>query len=150
MAPLSDDERRHPSDRRRFARGGRRPTDKDGYSPLVLVAADDAENAARCDAILAKLRFAVAPAHSVDEAVRVMSGLRPNIVVAHLRDNDRLRAQMQEDPRTADVPIIAVDDTTRDPSALVEEIRRVLRARNTLAYPPPSQPEPARFKTGAG
>jgi PleD family two-component response regulator len=147
MATLSDTERRHESDRRRFARGGRRPTDKDGYAPLVLVADDDPNNGAHCEAILAKLKFAVAPANSVDEAVRVMHGLRPNLVVAHLKDNERLRTEMQEDARIAGVPIITIDEATRDPQALVEEIRRVLRARNTLAYPPPSQIEPARYKT---
>src|SRR6185312_2618281 len=61
----ANDERRHVQDRRSTPRGGRRPADPMGYSPLVLVADDDADNGARSVAILARLRFAVAPAHSV-------------------------------------------------------------------------------------
>jgi PleD family two-component response regulator len=128
-------ERRHARDRRRFARGGRRPYDRDGYAPLILVADDDADSTAHCEAILAALRFAVAPAHSVEEAVRVMHGIRPNVVVAHLKDNDRLRAAMQDDTRTADVPVVTVNGECKDPAELVEAIRRVLRTRNTLPYP---------------
>lgn len=136
MAPLTDDERRHARDRRRFARGGRRPGDKTGFAPLVLVA-DDAGGGKHCEAILSALRFAVAPADSVEEAVRVMHGLRPNLVVAHLKDNERLCAEMRQDEFTAGVPLIAIDETTSDPELLIAEIRRVLRARSTLAYPGP-------------
>ena len=134
MTPLTDDERRHASDRRRFARGGRRPYDQPGYAPLVLVA-DDAGSGVHCEAILASLRFAVAPAGSVEEAVRVMHALRPNVVVSHLTENERLRAEMRDDSLTVDVPLITIDEVTSDPGELIEEIRRVLRARSTLAYP---------------
>ncbi|HEY7059651.1 MAG TPA: response regulator, partial [Vicinamibacterales bacterium] len=75
-------ERRAGFDRRKLARGGRRPGDVDGFAPLVLVADDDVDNSGRCEAILAGLRFAVAPAHSAEEALRVMQALRPNLVVA--------------------------------------------------------------------
>ena len=68
MTRQSEMERRHARDRRRFARGGRRPYDRDGYAPLILVADDDADSTSHCEAILAALRFAVAPAHSVEEA----------------------------------------------------------------------------------
>lgn len=145
MTPLTDDERRHASDRRRFARGGRRPGDRSGYAPLVLVA-DDAGSGKHCEAILSALRFAVAPADSVEEAVRVMHGLRPNLVVAHLRDNDRLRAEMREDIFTAGVPLIAIDEVTSDPEMLIEEIRRVLRARSTLSYPGPGPNDPLPYQ----
>jgi PleD family two-component response regulator len=151
MPRQSEQERRHASDRRRFARGGRRPYDRDGYAPLVLVAADDVANRAHCEAILAALRFAVAPAHSVEEAVRVMHGLRPNVVVAHLKDNERLRAEMQQDPRTADVPLITIDGDASDPLEFISEIRRVLRSRNTLPYPQSRIVHQASHtKTGSG
>src|SRR6476619_3794109 len=75
MSP--DTERRTQRDRRRTTRGGRRPGDPTGYDPLILVADEDASNGARCVAILAKLRFAVAPAHTVEEAVKAMEALRP-------------------------------------------------------------------------
>ena len=69
-----------------------------GYSPLILVADEDAGNGARCVAILAKLRFAVAPAHSIEEAVKVLHSLRPNLVVARLADEPELRKQIAADP----------------------------------------------------
>src|SRR5947209_17947181 len=72
FARMSDSfslDRRQGPDRRNTPRGGRRPEDPTGYSPLILVADDDANSGARCVAILARLRFAVAPAHSGGEAV---------------------------------------------------------------------------------
>ena len=109
----STPDRRFGSDRRRQGRGGRRPEDQDGFAPLVLVADDDAGSGARCEAILAALRFAVAPAHSSEEALRVMHAFR-----------ERLGA----DNTTAGVPIISVTREIEEPEALVEEIRRVLRS----------------------
>lgn len=121
-------ERRRGPDRRRLARGGRRPDDIDGYAPLVLVADDDTDSNARCEAILAALHFAVAPARSADEAVRVMQALRPDLVVTHLRDEGSFRQQLGANSATADVPVITVTPETEAPEALIEEIRRVLRS----------------------
>ncbi|HEX5475169.1 MAG TPA: hypothetical protein VFX12_10945 [Vicinamibacterales bacterium] len=120
------EDRRRSQDRRHFPRGGRRPGDRPGYAPLVLVADDDAHGE-RCAAILAALHFAVAPAHSVEEAMKVMEALRPELVVAHLEDGDRLSAAMRADAFTAGVPIIHVTEQTDTPEALVGEIRRVIR-----------------------
>ena len=59
----------------------------------MLVADEDVDSSGRCEkAILVGLRFAVAPARSVDEALKVMEALRPDLVVAHLKDESRLRA----------------------------------------------------------
>jgi CheY-like chemotaxis protein len=135
MVSQREIERRHASDRRRFARGGRRPTDKAGHAPLVLVADDDADSSAHCEAILAALRFAVAPAHSVDETLRVMRLLRPNVVVSHLKDNPRLLEEMRRDPYGADCPLILLEDGDLDADGFVDEIRRVLRSRATLQFP---------------
>ena len=125
MSPEKD--RRDVPDRRRTPRGGRRPTDPMGYSPLILVADDDANNGARCVAILAKLRFAVAPAYSVEEAVKVMEALRPNLIVARLADEPALRAQMASNPAIGDIPLITMTAENDDPVGLIEEIRRALR-----------------------
>ena len=46
-------------DRRRQPRGGRRPTDVEGYAPLVFVIDPRPSGRDACEAILAKLRFAV-------------------------------------------------------------------------------------------
>jgi PleD family two-component response regulator len=120
-------ERRDVPDRRRTPRGGRRPSDPMGYSPLILVADDDASNGARCVAILAKLRFAVAPAYSVEEAVKVMEALRPNLIVARLADEPALRAQMASNPAIGDIPLVTMTAENDDPLVLIEEIRRALR-----------------------
>ena len=120
-------ERRQHTDRRNVPRGGRRPGDPQGFAPLVLVADDDPDGGARCVAILSRLRFAVAPAHSVEEAVRVMRALHPDLIVARLRDEAVLRAEMQADPSIGDIPIVALTPDNDHPADLVEEIRRAMR-----------------------
>ena len=125
MSP--DRERRGVPDRRQTPRGGRRPGDPMGYSPLILVADDDASNGARCVAILAKLRFAVAPSYSVEEAVKVMQALRPTLIVARLADEPELRAKMASDPEIGEIPLITMTAENDDPAVLIEEIRRALR-----------------------
>jgi PleD family two-component response regulator len=127
MSP--DSERRDIPDRRRTPRGGRRPQDPQGYSPLVLVADDDANSGARCVAILARLRFAVAPAHSVEEAIKVMEALRPNLIVARLRDEPALREQMATNPEIGEIPMITLTSENDAPLLLIEEIRRALNRR---------------------
>jgi CheY-like chemotaxis protein len=119
--------RRTGADRRSSPRGGRRPGDPRGYSPLILVADEDASNGARCIAILSKLRFAVAPAHSLDEAIKVLRSLHPNLIVARLSDEPELRAQMAQDPELGDIPIVTMTAANDDPDVLIEEIRAALR-----------------------
>ncbi len=116
----------HPrrlADRRAFPRGGRRATDKAGYAPLVLLLDRDANTIARCEAILAKLHFAVAPTRTIDEARKVMDSLRPNIIIATIPEAAALRQA-----NASDVPVVILTDDVMDPETLVEEIRRELRA----------------------
>src|SRR5437868_2218076 len=108
-------ERRAGADRRSSPRGGRRPGDPRGYSPLILVADEDAANGARCVAILSKLRFAVAPAHSLEEAVKVMRSLHPNLIVARLSDEPELRKEMAQDPELGEIPIVTMTAANDDP-----------------------------------
>jgi hypothetical protein len=114
---------RRNHDRRAFPRGGRRATDRAGHAPLVLLVDHDAHTNARCEAILAKLHFAVAPTRTIDEARRVMDSLRPNIIVATVSEAAALRRAT-----AADLPVIILNDVM-DPEALVDEIRRELRTR---------------------
>jgi CheY-like chemotaxis protein len=123
----SPEDRRNTSDRRNSPRGGRRPGDVQGYSPLILVADDDANSGARCVAILARLRFAVAPAHSVGEAIKIMTSLHPTLIVTRLKDEAVLRQQMASDPSIGDIPILTLTAENEAPLDMVEEIRRVLR-----------------------
>jgi CheY-like chemotaxis protein len=121
------EERRRARDRRNSPRGGRRPSDVQGYSPLILVADDDANSGARCVAILARLRFAVAPAHSVEEAIKVMTSLHPTLIVTRLKDEAALRHQMATDPSLGDIPIVTLTPENEAPDLMVEDIRRTLR-----------------------
>ena len=98
-----------------------------GYSPLILVADDDANNGARCVAILARLRFAVAPAYSVEEAVKVMEALKPNLVVARLKDEPALREQMAANPAIGDIPLLTLTEENDAPQLMIEAIRKALR-----------------------
>jgi PleD family two-component response regulator len=120
-------DRRRLSDRRTTPRGGRRPGDPQGYSPLILVADDDANSGARCVAILARLRFAVAPAHSVDEAIKIMSSLHPTLIVARLKDEVALRKQMAGNPELGDIPIVTLTPENDAPQIMIEDIRKALR-----------------------
>jgi hypothetical protein len=119
-------EQRNGADRRNTRRGGRRTTDKPGYAPLVLLVDGDEDSNVRCEAILAKLHFAVAPTRSVDEAIRVMEALRPNLIIARVADAAALRQAT-----AADLPLVILGDDLLDPEALVEEIRRELRMKRT-------------------
>ena len=120
-------EHRHGPDRRRLRRGGRRATDEPGYAPLVLLIDGDQDSNARCEAILARLHFAVAPTRSLDEARRVMEALRPNLVVARIADAAALRQLTG-----ASVPVVLLSDDLLDPDLLVNEFRRELRgSRNS-------------------
>jgi hypothetical protein len=121
--PGPPDHRRGP-DRRRTSRGGRRETDRPGYAPLVLLVDSDGDSNARCEAILARLRFAVAPTRNLDEALRVMDALRPNVIVARPADAAALRRTT-----AGDLPIVLLADDLLDPEQLVDEIRRELRLR---------------------
>jgi CheY-like chemotaxis protein len=121
--------RRNGPDRRNIPRGGRRPQDVQGYAPLILVADDDANSGARCVAILARLRFAVAPAHSVAEALKIMTSLHPTLIVARLKDQAALRAHMAADPSLGDIPILSLTAENEAPQLMVEDIRRVLRGQ---------------------
>jgi CheY-like chemotaxis protein len=98
-----------------------------GYSPLILVADDDANSGARCVAILARLRFAVAPAHSVEEAVKVMEALKPDLIVARLKDEPALRQQMTSNPAIGNIPLVTMTAENDAPQLLIEAIREALR-----------------------
>lgn len=94
----------------------------------MLLVGGDAEVAGQAEAVLAKLRFAVATSGTVEEALRVMSGLRPDIVVADADAAARLRLEAPEY-----VPVVVLDDEMRaSREALVEGIRDAIRANRTL------------------
>ena len=118
---------RQRSDRRKEPRGGRRPGDRPGFSPLVLVADEDQASGDMCETLLATLRFAVARVDSVDKAVTVISTLLPDIIVARGQDVSPL----QRAAWPSGVPFVAVTDHMREPSALISAIRQAIRRART-------------------
>jgi hypothetical protein len=123
---VTPDLRQEP-DRRREPRGGRRPGDRSGFSPLVLVADEDMASGDMCEALLATLRFAVARVDSVDKAVSVIATLLPDVIVARARDVSPL----QRAAWPSGVPFVTVTDSLRDPDALIEAIRQAIRSART-------------------
>jgi len=125
---MSDnDERRFGSDRRRQPRGGRRADDHAGYAPLVLVVDPDATGRAACEAILAKLRFAVAPMETVDKAASIVKALRPEVIVAETGAADELRRRLAIGGHDdGSIPVIGVS-STMSPDEIVDRIRHALR-----------------------
>jgi DNA-binding NtrC family response regulator len=115
-------EKRKLADRRSRSRGGRRPTDRPGATPLVVVADEEPGSRTTCETILAKLNFAVAPVESLPKALEVMAALRPEVVVAKLRDVALLEQQSL-------APVVVVTEEMSDPDVLVEAIRQALRRK---------------------
>ena len=128
---MSDEnELRAAADRRRQPRGGRRGADVDGSAPLVMVVGNHAAVGDAAGAVLAKLKFAVVPAASADDALRIMQTMQPDIVTANAEDAARIRRE-----RPDQSAVVVVEDAMRaDVQLLVDRIRDAIRS---------SPPEPA-------
>jgi len=113
-------------DRRRHHRGGRRPTDVEGYTPLVFVIDPRPGGRDTCEAILAKLRFAVAPFDSAEQAIRVVAALRPDIILATADQVERVRSAIAPYSDQL-VPVLPITENDVDATALIESIRMALR-----------------------
>jgi len=111
-------------ERRRMPRGGRRVGDVAGFAPLVMVVGRGDAAVAQSEAVLARLKFAVTTSGSVDEALRTMVGLHPDVVVAEPDAAMRIRLESSEA-----VPVVELNgDMRANPDALVEGIREAIRA----------------------
>ena len=120
-------ELRQGPDRRREPRGGRRPSDRTGFAPLVLVADEDQASGDMCETLLGTLRFAVARVDSVDKAIAVISTLLPDIIVARGHDVSPL----QRAAWPSGVPFVTVTDHLSEPGALINAIRHAIRTART-------------------
>jgi hypothetical protein len=116
-------EHRQGPDRRKHPRGGRRAEDRPGFAPLILVADEEASSRDMCEAILAKLHFAVAPVDSIDKALSIIGTLRPDVIVVHARDT----AALERAAWPTGVPFVNVTEGMRNPDALIEAVRRAIR-----------------------
>ena len=120
-------ELRFGPDRRLFARRGRRTSDKSGYAPMVILIDDDATRLDLSEAILAKLRFAVAPFASVERAITAMQGLMPEIVVARAECVRELRGRLPLDRDGRAIPLLPLTAELSEPAALIEALRQLIR-----------------------
>ena len=75
------------------------------------------------EAILAKLRFAVAPVDSVQKAIAVVHLLRPSVIVCGPQDVVPMR-----DGLRIGVPVVPVAAEVATTEALVEIIRAAIRS----------------------
>ena len=117
-------EHRQGPDRRRLPRGGRRAQDVAGFAPLVLVVGKGETAVAQSEAVLARLKFAVTRSGTVEEALRVMAGIRPDVIVAESDAASRIRLEAPEH-----VPVVEMNGDMRgNPDALIEGIRQAIRA----------------------
>ena len=111
-------------ERRRQSRGGRRSTDVAGFAPLVLVLGRGENVVAQAEAVLARLKFAVTTTGTVEEALRILEGIRPDVVVAEPEAASRIRLEWPEH-----VPVVEMSGELREnPETLVEAIRQAIRA----------------------
>ncbi len=120
--PQTPEQRRGP-ERRKQPRGGRRTEDPGGFAPLVLLVGEGEAVVAQSEAVLAKLRFAVTTSPTVEEALRVVTGIRPDVVVAEPEAAARIRLEAPEY-----LPVVVITDEMRsDREVLLEGIRDTLR-----------------------
>jgi CheY-like chemotaxis protein len=119
-------EKREGAERRRRPRGGRRPEDLRGFTPLVMVVDSEVRRREISEAILAKLMFAVAPVESAEKAVALLNALNPEVIVAGEQDARKIRQLM---PIDTVIAIVAVGENARVNDALIESVRDSLRGR---------------------
>jgi hypothetical protein len=89
-----------------------------GLTPLVLVVGAPASARSASEAVLAKLRFAVATSETTDEALQLMATLRPDVVVVPAADVLEIRSAAADHQA-----VVVMRD---DPDLLVEAIRHSL------------------------
>jgi phosphoserine phosphatase RsbU/P len=147
MSDVVRQDRRGRPDRRRVPRGGRRPYDRAGCHPPILVA--DGYDGARLPAAryLSRHHFAVAEAATGEEALQRILANPPQVILADLSlpsmPARRLCHWLEQSWRTRNIPVIVmVGDYEGEPippvagilvkpfslATMLEEIRRVLRA----------------------
>jgi CheY-like chemotaxis protein len=139
-------------DRRRVSRGGRRPYDRVGRHPALLVA-DSYEGARRpCARYLQRLNFDVSEAGTGEEALSRILQAPPRLILAEwslpTMPDGKLTQWLAQGFRTRDIPVIILantDLTAPPPSVagvlrkpftlaqMIEEVRRVLRATDRFS-----------------
>ena len=88
-----------------------------------MVVGDHAAVGDATGAVLAKLKFAVAPSNTVEDALRVLTTLQPDLILANADDAARLRREWPEYRAV----LVVTDDMREDPYVLIAEVRKLLK-----------------------
>jgi hypothetical protein len=123
---MTSRELRQGRERRRAPRGGRRPDDGTGFTPLVFLVDEDRSTSGDVgETLVATSLFAVARVDSVARVVTLVSTLLPDVIVARARDVGPL--QRASSPH--EVPLVAVTAELQENAALIHAIRTAVRTR---------------------
>jgi DNA-binding NtrC family response regulator len=93
----------------------------------VFVVDGEATRRDVCEAILARLQFAVAPFESPERALAVIAGFRPDVVVADKRFADAMRLRVHTGRDGEPIPIVVIPTGLESPEPLLDAIRAALR-----------------------
>lgn len=124
---MSIHDRRRGGDRRRHARGGRRPDDQPGHAPLVFLVTSDPAHLASWEQHLLDRFFAVVACLGAAPARDALRALRPDVIVASASDYAALREQLPHGRLGAPVPLVELSDAPEDVEPLLVRIRRALQ-----------------------
>jgi len=94
---------------------------------MVVLIDDDATRLDLSEAILAKLRFAVAPFASVDRALTAMTALMPEVVIARTDCVHELRGRLPLDRDGRAIPVLSLTPELAEPPKLIEALRQLIR-----------------------
>jgi hypothetical protein len=124
---METSERRQYGDRRRHARGGRRPGDRAGHAPLVFVVTSDANHLSYWEARLLDRQFAVIACNGPGPARDAFRALRPDVIVATSSDCAALREQLPFGRLGGAVPLVELSDTPEPFEPVLGRIRQALQ-----------------------
>jgi DNA-binding response OmpR family regulator len=169
MASLVPPDRREGkrpgADRRRVSRGGRRPTDRSGRHPRILVAEHDDGVRRPCVRYFDQFKFRVTEVDNGNAVLDAVTASTPHVIVVELRLPKmpawQLSRWLANNFRTRDIPVIVMaddpggEDTQRvlesaasvlikpiPLATMLDEVRRVLRNRKTTTGPAEAVAEP--------
>jgi DNA-binding response OmpR family regulator len=126
----SAEHQRSLPDRRRVPRGGRRPTDRPGKYPSVLVAESYGGVRVSCARYLDRFNFQVAEAADGEEALKQIAAEPPQVILAELNlpamSAARLAQWLSQNWRTRQIPVIVLTGDMDPSEAPVDDFRNVL------------------------
>ena len=127
---LSAEDQRSLPDRRRVPRGGRRPTDRPGKYPSVLIAESYDGVRVSCARYLDRFNFQVAEAGDGEQALKQIAAEPPQVILAELNlpamPAARLAQWLSQNWRTRQIPIIVLTGDMDPSDAPVDDFRNVV------------------------